>query len=78
MSDIKQDLLTIEHDSNNLGNLTGTVIRLNSNIQRTKDLVEKDYVEKLLTEDDREYYMNRLKGYSMAIQSETKIGYGLR
>lgn len=78
MSDIMQDLLTIEHDSNNLGNLTGTEIRLNSNIETAKEKVEKAYIDKLLTEDDREYYMNRLKGYSMAIQSETKIGYGLR
>lgn len=78
MSDIKQDLLTIEHDSNNLGNLTGTEIRLNLNIETAKEKVEKAYADKLLTEDDREYYMNRLKGYSMAIQSETKIGYGLR
>ena len=30
-----------------------------------------------LTEDDREYYMNRLKGYQIAIESEQKIGYGL-
>lgn len=78
MTDIKQDLLTIEHDSNNLGNLTGTEIRLNANIQTAKEQVEKAYIEKLLTEDDREYYMNRLKYYTIAIQSETKIGYGLR
>lgn len=78
MSDIKQDLLTIEHDSNNLGNLTGTEVRLNANIQTAKERVEKAYIDKLLTEDDREYYMNRLKYYTIAIQSETKIGYGLR
>ena len=74
---IKQDILTIEHDPNNLGNLTGTEIRLNLNIEKAKDQVEKAYTEGMLTEDDREYYMNRLKGYSMALQSETKIGYGL-
>lgn len=78
MSDIKQDLLTIEHDSNNLGNLTGTEIRLNANIETAKGQVEQAYANKLLTEDDREYYMNRLKYYTIAIQSETKIGYGLR
>lgn len=78
MSDIKQDLLTIEHDSNNLGNLTGTEIRLNANIETAKGQVEQAYINKLLTEDDREYYMNRLKYYTIAIQSETKIGYGLR
>lgn len=78
MSDIMQDLLTIEHDSNNLGNLAGTEIRLNHNIEEAQERVEREYANKLLTEDDREYYMNKLKGYTMAIQSEAKIGYGLR
>lgn len=77
ITEIKQDILTIEHDSNNLGNLAGTAIRVDSNIKRTKEQVEQAYSDGLLTEDDREYYMNRLKGYSMAIQSEKNIGYGI-
>ncbi|MCH5167662.1 MAG: hypothetical protein J1F35_07235 [Erysipelotrichales bacterium] len=76
ITDIKKDVLTIEHDANNLGNLTGTEIRLNLNIQKAKEQVERAYIDGLLTEDDREYYMYRLKNFSMAIQSETKIGFG--
>lgn len=78
MSEIKQNILTIEHEPNNLGSITGTEIRLNLNIQAAKEAVMKAYNERLLTEDDKEYYMSQLRGYSFAIESETKIGYGLR
>lgn len=78
ISEIKQDVLTIEHDSNNLGNLAGTEVRLNKNIETAMARVEAACNERLLTDDDREYYMNRLKGYQMAIQSEAKIGFGIR
>lgn len=78
MMEIKQNILTIEHEPNNLGNITGTEIRLNLNIQTAKEAVTKAYNEKLLTEDDKEYYMSQLRGYSIAIESEKKIGYGIR
>ncbi len=78
ISEIKQDILTIEHDANNLGNLAGTAIRLNLNIKSARDKVEAACQNKLLTEDDREYYNNRLNVYSIALESEKKIGYGLR
>lgn len=75
---IQADVLRIEHDSNNLGNLTGTSIRLESEIERAKNQVEEAYLSKLLTETDREYYFNRLKSYSIALDSEKKIGFGTR
>lgn len=75
---IQTDVLRIEHDSNNLGNLTGTSIRLESEIERAKNQVEEAYLSKLLTETDREYYFNRLKSYSIALDSEKKIGFGTR
>lgn len=78
ISNIKQDVLTIEHDANNLGSLAGTEVRLNSYIEKAYQKVEEAYNARLLTETDREYYCNRLRGYSMAIQSEAKIGFGIR
>lgn len=78
MSNIKQDVLTIEHDANNLGSLAGTEVRLNSYIDIAYQKVEAAYQAKLLTETDKEYYCNRLRGYEVAIQSETKIGFGIR
>ncbi len=78
ISNIKQDVLTIEHDSNNLGNIAGTEVRLNKNIASAYDRVDEAYDAKLLSETDREYYRNALKCYSMAIQSEAKIGFGKR
>lgn len=78
ISNIKQDVLTIEHDSNNLGNIAGTEVRLNKNIESAYEKVEEAYNANLLSETDREYYRNALKCYGMAIQSETKIGFGKR
>ena len=75
---IQADVLRIEHDSNNLGNLAGTSIRLESDIERARNQVEEAYINQLLTETDREYYRNRLKSYSIALDSEKKIGFGLR
>lgn len=75
---IQTDVLRIEHDSNNLGNLTGISIRLESEIERAKNQVEEAYLSKLLTETDKEYYFNRLKSYSIALDSEKKIGFGTR
>lgn len=78
ISNIKQDVLTIEHDANNLGSLAGTEVRLNSYIETAYKKVEDAYNANLLSETDREYYCNSLRSYAMAIQSESKIGFGIR
>lgn len=75
---IQSDILKIEHDPNNLGNLEGTKIRLENNINVCIDAINNARREGMLNSDDLAYYMNKIDTYKTALTSEARIGYGIR
>lgn len=77
LRNIQSDLLNIEHDPNNLGNLAGTQIRLEHNMQVVKDAVRSARKDGILSSDDYEYYMNKIDNYTTA-NSITKMTDGPR